>query len=37
MGLRNGRDRKAEKLLGKTTIDEISTKDSKLVASLKLK
>lgn len=28
---------KAEKLLGKTTIDEISTKDSKLVASLKLK
>jgi hypothetical protein len=28
---------KAEKLLGKSTIDEISTKDSKLVASLKLK
>lgn len=28
---------KAEKLLGKTTVDEISTKDSKLVASLKLK
>jgi hypothetical protein len=28
---------KAEKLLGKTAVDEISTKDSKLVASLKLK
>ena len=28
---------KAEKLLGKTTVDEISTKDSKLVPSLKLK
>jgi hypothetical protein len=37
MGLCNGRDQKAEKLLGKSTIDEISTKDSKLVASIKLK
>jgi hypothetical protein len=29
--------KEAEKLLGKKTIDEISTKDSKLVASIKLK
>lgn len=28
---------KAEKLIGKTAVDEISTKDSKLVPSLKLK